>query len=326
MRSTLTGRSWFFRCLATAATVLLGVAGTALVTATEAAAATSVRVESQITAHDLPYLNSPYVGGSTLTAGQVASVECKTRGREYIGGSVGWYRINSVYYPDYAFAPPSTAIISCGVPNTVPLAANGYSSPTFGSAFAEHWFSSNEAVMALCTAAGQTHDGSDAWFFTKGYWLHSTRLKGEPTGAGYMTCRGFHRPGVTPRDDYPYRGQTSGVDPWSFYKGECTSFVAWRLNNRNNIDFHNHYRGEHFGNANSWDTAARNSGITVNGTPTVGAVGQSDAGTFGHVAWVQAVHTDGTVTVEEYNKGGTGAYSTRRVSASSFEYLHFPKA
>ena len=59
------------------------------------------------------------------------------------------------------------------------------------------------------------------------------------------------------KDDYPYRGATSGVDPWHFYKGQCTSFVAWRLNNRNHIKFTNAYKGQGFHNANTWDNAAR---------------------------------------------------------------------
>jgi surface antigen len=303
--------------------IACAITGVMIAAAAPAQAATSVRVESQITAHDLPYLNSPYISGSTLYAGQYAPIECQTRGREYIGDTVAWYRINSMYYPAYAFAPTSN-IVPCGVLTSVPLAANGYSSPSFSSAAAEGWFDSNESVRVLCTAAGQTYNGSDAWFFTKGYWLHSSRLKDNPNGNGYSTCRGYYPPGGL-RNDYPYSGQTSGVDPWGFYKGQCTSFVAWRLNDRNNIAFDNYYRGVHWGNAYNWDNAARSAGITVNNTPTVGAVAQTDDGS-GHVAWVAAVHSDGTVTVEEYNYNNPGAYGYRRVSSSRFVYLHFPQA
>lgn len=126
-------------------------------------------------------------------------------------------------------------------------------------------------------------------------------------------------------DDYPYRGATSGVDPWYFYKGQCTSFVAWRLNSRHHIPFTNHYRGHHFGNANTWDDAARAAGIRVNSTPHVGDVAQSNAGSYGHVAWVAKVHSDGTVTVEEYNYAHPDHYGIRRVSKGSFNYIHFPR-
>ena len=186
MQSIVTGH---LRRLAMAAAIIVCVIGGVVVTSAPAQAATSVRVQSQITAHDLPYLNSPYISGSTLNVGQYASIECQTRGREYIGGTVAWYRINTMYYPAYAFAATSN-ILPCGVLTSVPLAANGYSSPTFDSPAADGWFSSNEAVRVLCTAVGQTHNGSDAWFFTKGYWLHSTRLKDNPNGNGYSTCRG----------------------------------------------------------------------------------------------------------------------------------------
>lgn len=191
MRSSVIGRA---RGLAIAAAIAIGVAGTTLI-ATQAQAATSVRVASQITAHNLPYLNSPYVTDSTLAAGQYAPVECVTRGREYVGNTVNWYRINTIYYPAYAFAS-TTNIPPCGVSTSVPLAANGYSSPTFTAPAAEGWFNSNESVKVLCTAAGQTHDGSNAWFFTKGYWLHSTRLANHPNGNGYSTCRGYSRPSL----------------------------------------------------------------------------------------------------------------------------------
>jgi len=191
MRTTIIGRT---RGLVLAMAVLAGAAGATLFTSDAVQAAVAVHVESQITAHNLPYLNSPYIDRSTLYGDTSAAVECQTRGREYIGGSLIWYRINSMYYPEYAFAPAS-GILPCGVATEVPLAANGYSSPSFSVPAAEGWFDSGEDVRVLCTAAGQTHEGSDAWFFTKGYWLHSTRLKNHPNGNGYSTCRGYNRPG-----------------------------------------------------------------------------------------------------------------------------------
>ena len=173
------------------ATMVVGVAATA----TPAQAATAVRVESQITAHNLPYLNSPYVPASTLAAGSTASVECQAQGREAIGGTAVWYRVNHIYYPAYAFAGAATHPV-CGVGQTVPLAANGYSSPTFDSPAAAGWFSSNDGVRVLCAAAGQDVSGNNAWFFVRGYWLHSTRLSGDPNGNGYSTCRGYYPPKI----------------------------------------------------------------------------------------------------------------------------------
>lgn len=122
-------------------------------------------------------------------------------------------------------------------------------------------------------------------------------------------------------NDYPYSGRCSGVDPWNFYKCQCTSFVAWRINNRLGIKFTNQYKGKTWGNANQWDDAARASGVTINNTPVAGCVAQTDAGGYGHVAWVSKV-SGNTVTVEEYNFNTNEAYHTRIVNKSEFRYIH----
>ncbi|KAJ1938149.1 hypothetical protein EC988_007676, partial [Linderina pennispora] len=102
-------------------------------------------------------------------------------------------------------------------------------------------------------------------------------------------------------DDYPYKGRCDIVDKWRYYSCQCVSFVAWRINSRLGINFHNRYKGKAWGNANQWDDAARASGVTVNDTPKPGAVGQTDRGSrFGHVVWVAKVSGD-MVTIEEYN-------------------------
>ncbi|HEX8581258.1 MAG TPA: CHAP domain-containing protein, partial [Acidimicrobiales bacterium] len=139
-------------------------------------------------------------------------------------------------------------------------------------------------------------------------------------------------------DDYPYRsatcadtGQVDGYCPSStwylggnWYEGfgfayrNCTSWVAWRMNGVNGIAFTNTMRGGRWGNANHWDDNARALGYTVSSSPARGAIAQTDAGTFGHVAWVESVNGDGTVTIEEYNRSLTGTYGRRTVAAGSF--------
>jgi hypothetical protein len=47
-------------------------------------------------------------------------------------------------------------------------------------------------------------------------------------------------------NDYPYKNSCNtahDVDPWGFFKCECTSFVAWRINDVKNIKFTNWYKG-----------------------------------------------------------------------------------
>ncbi len=139
-------------------------------------------------------------------------------------------------------------------------------------------------------------------------------------------------------DDYPHKNAVDcsssfGIYSWCingnwyssrlFAYRNCTDWVAWRLAATNGVaGFNNNYGGRRWGNANTWDDTARALGIPVNSTPARGAVAQTDAGSFGHVAWVSSVNGDGTVTVEEYNRGGKGEYSLRTASATSFVYIH----
>ena len=125
-------------------------------------------------------------------------------------------------------------------------------------------------------------------------------------------------------DDYPARlkeaAQDALVDPWNFYNRECTSFVAWRLNNDAGVGFHNYYLGVHWGNASNWRYAANQVGIPVDSTPTVGSVAWWAAGSpgssRGHVAWVRA-RTTTSITIEEYNYLSAGRYDQRTISTSS---------
>jgi surface antigen len=114
------------------------------------------------------------------------------------------------------------------------------------------------------------------------------------------------------KDDYPYRGAYSGVDPWYFYKGQCTSFAAWRIRHNLGIKFSNSYKGQHWGNAEHWDNAARAAGIPVYTRPRVGDVAVRSSGTWGHVAYVAKVNRDGSFMVEEYNHRAPDTYSYRK--------------
>ena len=168
-------------------------------------------------------------------------------------------------------------------------------------------------------------------------------------------------------DDYPENlknsSQDSKVDPWNFYSRECTSFVAWKLND-NGIKFTNntYYKGKlyQFGNASNWlknasalESAEKKNGdpvtVTVTKTPSVGDVvcfvaapkgekygpyyydestkppTQHAAGSNGHVGYITEVG-DGYIIIENYNQSGTGVYSTEKISTTSAAidgYIHF---
>ncbi|WP_460599926.1 CHAP domain-containing protein [Flexivirga lutea] len=117
----------------------------------------------------------------------------------------------------------------------------------------------------------------------------------------------------SPVNDYPYRNSAADVvDRWNFYTRECTSFAAWRLHNRDGINFSNSYKGQHWGNAGHWYTAAKAAGISVNRTPKVGAIAVNTVHKVGHVAYIEKVYSDGSFDVEEYNWGVVHGYTARR--------------
>jgi surface antigen len=145
---------------------------------------------------------------------------------------------------------------------------------------------------------------------------------------------------ITTGDDYPYGSlDPNDVDPWAFYFRECTSFVAWRMNQAmgtpagppwafdNNMNGPNGMPG-HWGNAHEWDENATRIGYHVDGVPAMGAVAQwngteGGASLSGHVAYVVPVNVDGSVLVEEYNAlsaPNDHKYSTRTVRAP--RYIH----
>jgi hypothetical protein len=82
----------------------------------------------------------------------------------------------------------------------------------------------------------------------------------------------------------------------------------------------------YFGNGGNWDSAARQVGFAVDGTPSVGSVAQwhgreEGAFTTGHVAYVAATYPDGRVLVEEYNWSAPLRYGQRVLRAP--RYIHF---
>ena len=150
-------------------------------------------------------------------------------------------------------------------------------------------------------------------------------------------------------DDYPWRTDTTGSnDSFGFTKRQCVSYAAWRLykaghriNNRTVKNGKVYY----WGDAARWDNTAAALGKQVRTysrygkyAPRVGTiahwnagetskyygngwVGTYRAGSYGHVAWVAAVYSDGSVLVRQYNGSGSRSYSTMRVKAPRYLVL-----
>lgn len=135
-----------------------------------------------------------------------------------------------------------------------------------------------------------------------------TGLPDQPTGeqmaAAYRLAGG--RIAWPAGDDYPYaNGPGDAMSPMLYATRNCTDFVAWRLN-RDAGSFTApwlmtwSYLTPAGGDASNWAAAWEAHGWATSTTPVVGSVAWFGYGA-NHVAYVQAVNDDGTVTIEEYN-------------------------
>jgi surface antigen len=83
--------------------------------------------------------------------------------------------------------------------------------------------------------------------------------------------------------------------------------------------------GSFWGNAATWSMYARSAGYLVNNTPAVGAVMQNGGG-YGHVAIVEKLNSDGSITISEMNYAGNFNRVTSRTvdggTAAGFTYIH----
>jgi surface antigen len=167
--------------------------------------------------------------------------------------------------------------------------------------------------------------------------LPFVRLRGTLTVLAVLL--GLLLPAVPARaytDDYPWKYDTTNTsDSFGFTKRQCVSYAAWRLYKAGHRISNS---SGHWGNAYHWDDAARNLGKRVTTTPRVGAIAQwnayersryytssgigtMQAGSYGHVAWVAAVYSDGSVLVRQYNMNGNRSFSQMHVRAPRYLYV-----
>ncbi|HLL47386.1 MAG TPA: CHAP domain-containing protein, partial [Longimicrobiaceae bacterium] len=193
----------------------------------------------------------------------------------------------------------------------------------------------NVAVTIVCQAYGTTVTGTwgptNVWDkLSTGAWITDGYVY---TGSNGLVAPLCGTSGIAPGvrgNDYPYVNDPAvfdpngcWADPWAFCKRNCTSFVAWRLRQVNGVPFTNTYRTtypDRWGNASNWGSQAQKSGIPMDRNPRVGDVAWFSSG---HVAWVAAVNSDGTVLIEEYNGDFRGNYNSRTISAANVSgFIH----
>lgn len=111
-------------------------------------------------------------------------------------------------------------------------------------------------------------------------------------------------------DYMPYPFDLSANYPNTYYKGQCTRFVA----------SHKHIPNT-FGNANTWAARAAAQGITVSDIPIVGSIAWR-GNPHQHVAIVVGVDSTGTITIIEQNWDMMGSIRTRTAIWSEFRYIY----
>lgn len=123
----------------------------------------------------------------------------------------------------------------------------------------------------------------------------------------------------------------SAAENLGFYTGEAVAGNYYEWGNCTWWAFSmRHWSGNpipvSWGNANTWDDRARTQGFLVNNMPAVGAVFQSDAGRWGHVAYVTDVNVQtGEWTISEMNYKGLNIVSNRTFSAEMavlYSFIH----
>lgn len=130
-------------------------------------------------------------------------------------------------------------------------------------------------------------------------------------------------------DDYPWPGGPVGVlSPLNYEYRECVDFVAWRLNRDAGATGPFRWVWSNLtpggGSAWNWANAWYANGWQVSHDPIVGSVAWF---TGNHVAYVQSVNGDGTVTIEEYNQNSDHNYHRRTIGVGDASlYLYPPPA
>lgn len=130
---------------------------------------------------------------------------------------------------------------------------------------------------------------------------------------GYATC--IHTgqvEGPCPNYDWGVGGSVWNPNTGGYGYRNCTDYVSWKIRSQGG------YVPAGLGNAADWDDR-----YPSDGSPSPGDAAVSNAGFYGHVMYVEAVHGNGTITVSDYNRAGTGKYATSTISSAGLSFLSF---
>jgi surface antigen len=128
------------------------------------------------------------------------------------------------------------------------------------------------------------------------------------SGSAYTACTD----GSPSYTDHGYSSH-NGVSYWGSPAGhDCNNYVAYVVSTVNGTGRTWYYLGSNYESTK---------GYVVNNTPAVGSVAEWDdnyhgAGPTGHVAYVESVNADGSITISEDNYP-SGPFDWRTISAGS---------
>jgi surface antigen len=144
--------------------------------------------------------------------------------------------------------------------------------------------------------------------------------KAPNASANATICTGYQGCVSSGHPDHGY-GANSGNSYWGMFMGHnCTNYVAYMES------LYGVSSPGGLGNASTWGPVAAAKGYLVDGNPAVGAVAwwaaNAGRGSSGHVAYVEGVNSDGSVTVSQDVWGGN--YSWEIIPKTSPSgYVHF---
>jgi peptidoglycan hydrolase CwlO-like protein len=155
-----------------------------------------------------------------------------------------------------------------------------------------------ENIRRFGGSGGQLGGGGYPWGFAKCKW----------TGQVSGWCSNY---------DWAVNGSIYNWQNSGYGYRNCTDWVAWRVKTTGG------FVPSGLGNARNWDDRGPSYGFTVSSSPREGAAAVSNYGYYGHVMYVEAVNGDGTITVSDYNRAGTGKYDINVISPSGLRFVYF---
>ena len=138
-----------------------------------------------------------------------------------------------------------------------------------------------------------------------GEYLASTQAAA-PAATASVEYEPVYSQEYTPGAEAVYATDSAGN---TYFAGYCTWYAKERRPDLPNM----------LGNGGQWAVNAAAQGFATGSTPKVGAIAE----TAGHVAYVESVNPDGTITISDMNgRAGFGNVGTQTVNPGNYTYIY----